>query len=134
MPGKRRPMRKMSEVLRLGAQDRSTRRIAASGRSALWLLANTAPCAGSRAVIALLWHVCAEIGPQFGRLLDTTVRVEYERALGLAESAVDHLNAYSWAGAVRSSSTTHRWVSRAFHVFTRALFVIDNQRVEGSKA
>jgi len=39
-----------------------------------------------QALMALLGHVSAEMSLRYGRLFDTTVRSEYERALGLAKS------------------------------------------------
>jgi hypothetical protein len=43
------------------------------------------------ALMALLGHVSAEMSLRYGRLFDTTVRAEYERALELAKSRLGQL-------------------------------------------
>jgi hypothetical protein len=44
-----------------------------------------------QALMALLGHVSAEMSLRYGRLFDTTVRAEYERALDLAKSRLGTL-------------------------------------------
>jgi hypothetical protein len=44
-----------------------------------------------QALMALLGHVSAEMSLRYGRLFDTTVRAEYERALELAKSQLGQL-------------------------------------------
>jgi hypothetical protein len=44
-----------------------------------------------QALMALLGHVSAEMSLRYGRLFDTTVRAEYERALDLAKSQLGQL-------------------------------------------
>ena len=44
-----------------------------------------------QALMALLGHVSAEMSLRYGRLFDTTVRAEYERALELAKSQLGEL-------------------------------------------
>ena len=46
-----------------------------------------------QALMALLGHVSAEMSLRYGRLFDTTVRAEYERALELAKARIDGLPA-----------------------------------------
>ena len=41
-----------------------------------------------QALMALLGHVSAEMSLRYGRLFDTTVRAEYERALDLAKARI----------------------------------------------
>ena len=45
-----------------------------------------------QALMALLGHVSAEMSLRYGRLFDTTVRAEYERALELAKSRLGELS------------------------------------------
>jgi integrase len=45
-----------------------------------------------QALMALLGHVSAEMSLRYGRLFDTTVRAEYERALDLAKSRLGELS------------------------------------------
>ena len=44
-----------------------------------------------QALMALLGHVSAEMSLRYGRLFDTTVRAEYERALDLAKARIGPL-------------------------------------------
>ena len=46
-----------------------------------------------QALMALLGHVSAEMSLRYGRLFDTTVRAEYERALDLAKARIGPLPA-----------------------------------------
>ena len=46
-----------------------------------------------QALMALLGHVSAEMSLRYGRIFDTTVRVEYERALDLAKARIGPLPA-----------------------------------------
>lgn len=55
-----------------------------------------------QALMALLGHVSAEMSLRYGRLFDTTVRAEYERALDLAKSHMGSLP----AGRVRIPVTS----------------------------
>lgn len=41
--------------------------------------------------MAILGHVCAEMSLRYGRLFDTTIRDEYERALDLAKTRIGSL-------------------------------------------
>lgn len=52
--------------------------------------------------MALLGHVSAQMSLRYGRLFDTTVRAEYERALTLAKDHLTALPATSTAAAGRA--------------------------------